>query len=141
MFFRFSNMSPCYQHVYFRYRHNIGITISDHLSCCSSYIVFHRSCTKFNCCKIRRMHYNLGREPMIVLGRQFGDGGGFVWYGCRPPRGPLSRRDGSREKKGAVAMFATRHLRCASKYPVCPSAMGQPLSRAPESHYRATPQA
>ena len=62
------------------------------------------------------------------VGCSLGKGGIFVWHGCRPPRGPLSRRDGSREKKGAVATWATRHFRCASKYPVCPSARGQPLS-------------
>ena len=70
------------------------------------------------------------------VGCSLGKGGIFVWHGCRPPRGPLSRRDGSREKKGAVATWATRHLRCASKYPVCSSARGQPLSRVSESHYR-----
>ena len=65
------------------------------------------------------------------VGCSLGKGGIFVWHGCRPPRGPLSRRDGSREKKGAVATWATRHCRCASGYPVCPSARGQLLSETP----------
>ena len=121
MFFRFSNMSPCYQHVYFRYRHNIGITISDHLSCCSSYIVFHRSCTKFNCCKIRRMHYNLGRGPMKVLDRQFGDGGDFcmVWLST-PSRPPVSERRVQGKERGSRDV-------CDATSPMCQQVSGMPL--------------